>query len=200
MSEKDKRAWILACGIILVGLLAVPWLRTPRAAEEQLLRAQFQLPADVAFADSKVERPSIKKNAYNLEGIARFDAEQFGQYRKTISVGAPWTIAPLSLEGVAFPGQPGTDTIRWRSQAEHQFMSFGNLSEDEVWQATRGLTLCYKVMASPSADAPPSDRVRPCRPGGNVTERGYLVQGLLDPDTRTLHILVRRIGRWPLPY
>lgn len=192
----DRVRWALAGWLILACMFAAVLWRDDSGAEEQHLRAQFRLEPGTDFAAFDVTRPSFKENVYEIEGIVRFDEAQFDRYHQAASFGGRWDVAPLTLDGLDFPGTFANPAARWQSLGQAHHFAFGSLSYDESQRVTQGSVLCFQLVV-PHAGTPPSEGFRPCRPGGADGERGYVVQGLLDPQTRSLHMLIRRYGPWP---
>jgi hypothetical protein len=193
---RDRLTWLLAGGLVIAGALSAFWFRAPTEAEEQHLRTQFHLQPDVELTDIRVSRPSLKQNIYEIQGIVRFDPNQYARYTNNMHKSV-WTSRTLFLNGESH-GSAGVRLTPWQGLDQRQFFSFGSLSSHEVQRTTEGAALCFRMLSPVSAQAPQNDMVRPCRPSGAADERGYVVQGLLDTNSRTLHMLIRRYGPWPL--
>lgn len=194
----NRWQWIVALALIFGGLLVSPFLRAPGDAEQAMLRAQFHLPGEIAFTQTRIKRHSLKTNSYELEGVVRFSSEAFSRYQQQITAEMPWTVPALTLDGHTTAGSTGDPDARWQPFDRLQTVPFGNLNSDEFQQTTNGLAICYGIVVASAEGVPPSDGVRPCRTLGSIGEHGYVVQGVLDADTRTLFLIIRRYGEWPL--
>ena len=188
--------WIIALALIFGGLLVSPLLRTPDDAEQAILRAQFHLPSEIAFTETRIKRPSLKDNSYELEGVVRLSSEAFARYRREITAGTPWSIPALTLDGHTTIGSNGDPDARWQSFDRLRMVPFGNLNYDESQRTTDGMAICYRLALATDEGTLSSDGVRSCRAPDTAGERGYLVQGVLDANTRTLFLIIRRYGEW----
>ena len=195
---KNVWHWIFALGLVCAGLIASRFLKTPADQEQATLRAQFHLPSEFAFAETRIKRPTLKDNSYELEGVVRLSNDEYARYRRQITAKTSWAVPALTLDGQTTIGSTGDPDALWQPLDRRRTVSFGNLNYDEFQRTTDGLAICYKAALATTEGSTPGDGVLPCLSGGTRGERGYLVQGVLDDDTRTMFLIIRRYGDWPL--
>lgn len=194
----NLRQWIVALAVICAGMIALPFLRTQSDDEQALLRVQFHLPREIAFSEIRIKRPSLKENIYEVEGNVRLSDDEYTRYRRQITAQAPWTVPALTLDGLNSVGAADDPDARWQPLDRGRTVPFGSLNYDEFQRTTDGLAVCYTAALATAERSGGGNGVRPCRTDLSPGERGYLVQGVLDADTRNLFLIIRRYGDWPL--
>lgn len=182
--------WLALGGFILV----LKGIGAPGDAEVEQLRIQFNLPQTAVIDPVDVQRPSLKENIFEIEGIVRFDERQFHEYLQSIrrSDGSP--LRPVLIEGKSYGGSVAATTARWREMSGSQLRAWGSLSDDAAQMVKRGMAFCYVLVSPSKATDPDQFAARSCDDDTIVSNPAIVVQGLLDGDTRMLHMLIRRVG------
>ena len=177
-------AAILAIGGFLVALKI---LGAPSAIEKQQLRSQFRLPEDVALSQVYVRRSSSKPFPADIEGIVQFSEMQFRKYISHLSDPDIWRPIPIVHGGNSFHGPYERNALAWRDLVGVRPLAWGSLSGQQAQSARNGLYICFSVRDDGSGY-----RGVQCPGPGSTTVRAAIVQGLLDFDTFTLHMLIRQ--------
>ncbi len=159
----------------------------PSSNERQQLRTQFHLPDDVML--SRIFRNSSKYKTFPapIESYAQLSEAQFGRYVAEITSPNVWRPSPIMHGGTEFHGPYAPDALVWRDLKSARLVAWGGLSEDQAQNARNGLAICFTVR-----DDGNGYRGMRCPEAGSPTVRAAIVQGLLDFDTRTLHMLIRQ--------
>lgn len=182
--SRGEWAAILAIGALLV---ALKFLGAPSALEEQQLRTQFRLPADVALQQVYIARSSAKPFPADIEGTVQFSETQFHQYVSKLGDPDVWRPLPIVHGGTSFHGPYVPEALAWRDLRGARQLGWGSLSWKHAQDARDGRFFCLTVRDNGSGY-----RGEPCPGPGTPTVRAVIVQGLLDSDTHKLHMLIRQ--------
>lgn len=187
------RHWsMLEWGAILIVagfLFVLASIGAPSAGEKQQLRTQFHLPDDVALTEVHIDRSSAKPFPAPIEGLVRFTEAQFHQYVASLSDRNIWKPAPISFGGAEFHGPYAPDALAWRDLNGARQLGWGSLSWKQAQNARNGVLLCFAVREDENSAA---FRGEPCPPPNAPVVRAVYAQGLLDFETRELHMLIRQ--------
>lgn len=208
------RAWTVGV-LVLIGVAMIYGWQSSHAETERLFRAQFHIPDDVAFAETRYPR---RGSANGLEAIVQFDQKQFAAYMARLDDPRIWKPALPDLPGPAAEPPYSPRALRWAklpgpALAGNRRVRWGNLSRDQVYMVKNGRAFCLALRqpagkrksdwsyAAPKGyddrfplDTPAHlDRYNAlaCSELGRSERPRALVQGVLDFDTRTLHMIVR---------
>lgn len=211
-AQKDP-GLLLKVGIGMV-LFSLAWDWTGRSStSERILQDAFRIPHGVEFSQSRHPRRGA---AQDVEGIVEFSKADYQAYiarmnnpkywtPRQVSTGRksaepPFSPRALMWEKHPLPGFAGSSPVRW-----------GNLSLDRAQKVKNGFAFCLALRHPPGERV--TDRPRPIRKsfehlfpldtprhldrynalhcselGRSERPRGY-IYGLLDSDTRTLHMI-----------
>jgi hypothetical protein len=163
--------------------------------QKAILRDQFHLPATIAFSDFK---PSSKKNSTRLQGSVRFSEREYQSYVASFADPNIWRAVPLRYRGVTAIGEYSRDAFRWSdTKPPLRFGSdgmarFGIYEDPRLDQVENALHFCYAVVRSQTApaDAEPGYAAVSCGELEPRADPAAVVQGVLDPTTRTLYMRI----------
>lgn len=191
----DIRNWTLAqWGAVLAVaclLAALKMLGSPSDAEKQQLRAQFHLPANVALTKVSVNSSKTKPFPAAIEGYVHFSEPEFQAYVAKLDDLRVWQPLPIVHGGTEFNGTYSSDALTWRDIRDSQPLSWGSLSWKQAQDARNGRLLCFALTETGSGTG--VFHGERCRTG-SVGKSAY-VKGLIDYDTRTLHMLIAQTQR-----
>jgi hypothetical protein len=185
-----KKHWfgILAVAAFLLTLAAIG---APSAAEKEILRSQFHLPPDVALAEIAVDRKKRAPFPADIEGVAQFSSAQFRDYLARLDDPDLWRPQPFRYDGVTFGGAYSPNALLWKDLQGARQLAWGHLSERRARMARSGRLLCFAVQHFDVQEAAPSLRGGACSEIDGKAPKTVYVQGLIDYEARTLHMLVR---------
>ena len=185
-----RKQWfgILAVAALLLTLAAIG---APSAAEKELLRSQFHLPPDVALAEIAVDRKKHAPFPADIEGVAQFSSAQFRDYLARLDDPDVWRPQPFRYDGVTFGGPYSPNALLWKDLQGARQLAWGRLSERRARMARSGKLVCFAVQHLDEQEAAPSQRGGACSEIDGKAPKTVYVQGLIDYEARTLHMLVR---------
>lgn len=166
-------------------------LGAPTAHEIETLRRQFRLPPDVPLAAVRVNRESRLVSSSRIEGVAKLSEPQFRSYVAGLGKAFVWKPLPIDLDGRVFFGAYDSSAFDWELLDRRSWKGWGGLSSQAVESIRSGYQLCFEVSANGERGAMGGRR---CSPPPGPTAPAVFVQGLLDDQTRTLHMQVW--GNW----
>lgn len=191
------RQWMMTIAIGVGFLLVVAWSHErDKAARLDFLRQQFRLPDGVAFSDYR----NISKSSVALprvEAIVRFSPEQFRAYVSELDDPRVWRPGHLSPGGgTEIP--VSSEALRWSDMQGSNVANdlpggWGDLSREQVSQIRNGKVLCFTLtMTRPDSGAESESHygTKACSNIGPTDQLGAYILGVLDLDTRTLHMIV----------
>lgn len=184
-SMREWGAILIVAGFLFV--LAI--IGAPSTGEKQMLRTQFHLPGDVALTEVHIDRSSAKPFPAPVEGLVRFTDAQFHQYVARLGDKSIWKPVPMSFGGAEFHGPYAADALVWRDLNGARQLGWGSLSWKQAQNARHGVLLCFAVREDGNSAA---FRGEPCPPPNSPIVKGVYAQGLLDFETKELHMLIRR--------
>lgn len=167
----------------------------PSGIEKQQLRAQFHIPDNVALTKVEVNRSKTKLFPADIEGVVHFAEPQFRTYLARLDDPKVWQPVPLLHGGTKFDGSYAPDALVWRDiqgTRGGRHVSFGNLSAQQAQNARDGRELCFVLREDRSGVGSSAFRGEACGTHGAGSSKAAYVKGLLDFDTRTLHMLIRQ--------
>ncbi len=173
-------------------LLVLAKIGAPSAGERQQLRTQFRLPDGVALTEVHINRSNTKPFPAPIEGFVRFTDAQFRDYVTGLSDRKLWRPVPLSFGGTEYFGPYAADTLIWKSLAGARQLGWGSLSWKQAQQARNGMLLCFAVRDDGTRAGETTFRGEPCPLPNTTSAKGVYAQGLLDFDTKELHMLIRQ--------
>lgn len=179
---------MMLAAVLVVGFLYVfQQIGAPTAHEIEVLRSQFRLPDDVALDDVRVNRKTRPANPPRIEGIATFTEPQLRAYLASFGDAVTWRPRPIDYDGQVFSGPYATDALDWQPLDRQAWKGWGSLSARATEDVRKGHQLCYEVRPA-AADG--TIRGTRCSPPPGPEAPVVFVQGLLDEETRTLHMMV----------
>lgn len=199
MTQRQRRTSIA----VIVGfvVLATGVMFASRSAQLDVLRQQFHLPDDVAIADVSVQRRSTSGRP-SAEAIAQFSAEQLDRYVSRLDDATLWRPTLESYGGVPIASySPGA--LRWHLPPKPMFVGARRL---RVGHASRkavavrdGRILCFGLKGFPDQrweggkfpEQPTRYAARGCTEFDREEAVGAYVLGILDFETRQLHMIIR---------
>ena len=194
-SLADIRSWTLGeWGAILAiaGFFAfLKMLGSPTGVERQQLRAQFHLPGDVLLTKVYVNRSKAKPFPAAVEGYVQFGEAEFQKYIATLDDPRVWQPVPIIHGGTEFYGKYSADALIWTPIENVPPMSWGSLSWKQAQESRNGRVLCFALKETGAGTG--VFHGERCR-AGSAGKSAY-VKGLIDYDTRTLHMLIDQSQR-----
>jgi hypothetical protein len=178
--------------VVSAFLLVLAVIGAPSSTEKQQLRAQFHLPDGVALAEVSVDRSSTKPFPAPIEGVVKFTDAEFSAYAARLDDANDWKPIPITYAGTEYDGPFADDTLVWRNLDGARQIAWGELSWAAAQKARNGRLLCFAVRESGSNAGKPVFRGEPCPPPNTPSVNAVFVQGLLDFDTKELHMLIRQ--------
>lgn len=178
--------------VFLIGL----WImgRTPNQAEINILRQQFHLSEDVNFKWGRLKRNALTEQTPKLEAYVKFSEEEFRAYQQNLNNPDLWQPQPIVYDGLVVNGSYAPDALSWDKEQAGRMMPWGSLSWKQARDASHAKTLCFAMRypGTNGAAIAPYDAA-PCSEHTRKLGPQIIVQGLLDEDNRTLHMLVRGV-------
>jgi hypothetical protein len=178
--------------VLVVGFHA--WLArigAPQDAEKEALRRQFRLPPEVALTKVRVDRKPRGSFAPDVEGIVVFSEAQFREYVGTLDDPAVWKPVPLVHGGRVFAGPYSADALRWEPLPGRHRIAWVSLSWKQAQEAKHGRHLCFAVQHVEGGEGEGTYRGLAGWEVGETRMTAVYVQGLIDYDRKTLHMLIR---------
>lgn len=185
------RKWWFGVLAVAAFLLTLAATGAPSTAEKELLRSQFHLPPDVALAEIVVDRKKHAPFPADIEGVAHFSSAQFRDYLALLDDPDVWRPQPFHYGGVTFAGPASPNAFLWKDLKGARQLAWGRLSERRAGIARSGKLLCFAVEHVDEREAAPSLRGGACSEIDGKAPKTVYVQGLIDHEARTLHMLVR---------
>lgn len=180
--------WVAILGVC-VFLAALKIMSAPSDTQKQQLRTQFHLPDDVALSRVYVANAKNHPPPAPIEGYAQLSEAQLRKYVADIASPNVWRPSPIMHGGTEFHGPYAADALVWRDLNSNspRNVPWGSVSYDQAQNARNGLFICFTVR-----DDGAGYRGMRCPEAGSPIVRAAIVQGFLDFDTRTLHMLIRQ--------
>ena len=191
MYDWSSGEWLSVLVVIVPFLIFSNWVAVPTPHEKETLRSQFRLPPDVAIPKVRISRKERLAEPSPIEGIAQFSDAQLDAYMTTLSNPDVWRPRPIHYGGAAFEGVYSPDALRWTDLPGERQLGWGALSWKEAQPVRKGSLLCFVVHEVAGTDRRPSLRADACAAAERTTGRAVFVQGLIDFERRTLHMIVR---------
>lgn len=184
---------IVVIAAFFIILFALGWM--DREQQKATLRDQFHLPATLNFA---VFKPKNKNNSEPLQGAVRFSESEYHSYIASFANTNIWKNTPLRDRRVTMIGLYSPEALQWsETKPPLRFGSdgladFGIYEDPKLNQLDNALHFCYAVIrskTSPAASAPTYAAVS-CWELDAREDPSVVVQGVLDPETRTLYMRI----------
>lgn len=185
--------WSPAILLVIAFYAALALIGAPSTDEKETLRNQFHLPPEVSFSELRVDRKSRLASPMAIEGVVRFSEAQFRDYARRLNDPGLWRPLPIKYDGVAFQGPYSPDALKWEDLPGKRRIGWGSLSWKQAQEARNGKLLCFAVRQVGGDEATASFRGETCSDVSMTKARMVLVQGLIDADNKTLHMIVRGI-------
>lgn len=166
-------------------------LGSPTDVEQQQLRAQFRLPGDIPLTKVYVNRSKTKPFPAAVESYLQFSEAEFQKYVATLDDPRVWQPVPITHGGTQFHGEYSSDALIWTPIRSSPPMSWGSLSWKQAQEARNGRVLCFALTETGAGTG--VFHGERCRTGS--AGKSAYVKGLIDYDTRTLHMLVAQSQR-----
>ncbi len=173
-------------------LLILKVVGAPSVLEEQQLRGQFRLPDSVALTKIYIGRSKAKALPGDIEGFVQFTDTQFRRYVATLDDANIWRPLPIVHGGTEFYGPYSPEALLWRDMRGAIQLAWGSLSWKQAQEVRSGRLLCFAMRGDDGGGRKMPVHGEPCPPPNTPTVKAVYVQGLLDFDTRTLHMLIRQ--------
>ena len=180
--------------VVLLGagfFLLLARMGAPQDAEKETLRSQFRLPPEVALTKVRVDRKKRAPFPPDLEGCVVFSEAEFRDYVRTLDDPGVWKPVPLPHGGRVFAGPYSADALRWGPLSGARQLAWGSLSWRQAQEVRRGRLLCFAVEFLGDEGGKAAYRGVAARELAGRQVTAVFVQGLLDEDRRTLHMLIR---------
>jgi len=194
-SLADLRNWTLGrwSAVLAVAcfLAVLKMVGSPSDTEKQQLRAQFHLPAHVTLTKVYVNRSKTKPFPAAIEGYVHFSESEFQKYVAELDDPRVWQPVPIVHGGTEFHGTYASDALTWREIRDSQPLSWGTLSSKQTQEARNGRQFCFALTETGSGTGVFHGEL--CRTGS--AGKSAYVKGLIDYDTRTLHMLIAQTQR-----
>lgn len=191
--QKEHFAGILLGASVVLAVVA----SSDTSSERALVREQFHLGSDVRFEAFRRSKANWLVQPRQIEAIARFNEHQFEDYAHRLPDPALWHPVPLRYEGRTFQGASVDDAFRWRpADASHTY-AWSSLSARRV-QDVRGRAeeFCVEWRQNSEGGNEAASQAYPCRdPNLPAQHSGdvAIIQGFLDHETRSLHMVIRGV-------
>lgn len=184
------------CAVLFFPLLfiALKIMDGPTQAEANILIQQFHLPKDIEFGRVLINRKNPFARPPEIEAYVRLSETEFRAYQADLNNPDLWQSQPIHYDKQVFTGSYAPDALSWRDNLVGRTMEWGTVSRKQAQDAKRARILCFAMRypGTNSAAIAPYD-AEPCSERTRELEAVIIVQGLLDEDNRTLHMLVRGV-------
>jgi hypothetical protein len=192
LADRLDMRWLIALGVASF-YVVLAMSGAPSAGERAALREQFHLPPDVSLSEVRVIRKNRLASPPAIEGVVRFSETQFRDYVRCLDDPKIWKPAPLPYDGLAFDGPYSPEAIVWRDLPGKWRIAWGSLSWKQAQEARNGKLLCFAVRQEGGEGASASFHGYPCSEAVGTAMTAVFVQGLIDFDSKTLHMIVRGV-------
>jgi|GEM_PF-4656635 hypothetical protein len=184
------------CAVLfcLLFFIMLKIMGAPKQAETDILLQQFHLPKEIKFEGLRVNRKDRLVNPPTIEAYVEFSEAEFRLYQAGLNNPDLWQSQPINYDGQLFTGSYAPDALSWDEKHTGQMMSWGAVSWKQAQDAKNAKIFCF-AMRYPEANGAaiaPFDAAR-CSEQIQKLDALIIVQGLLDEDNRTLHMLVRGV-------
>ena len=168
-------------------------------ARAELAGRFLGLPAGTKFAS--FQSSNSPATAPRIAAIVRFTKPQFESFIAQLDNAPLWPQGPPHYDGAPVE-VVSPETIKWRdgplpAQAGNRFVSWNNLSAAEMRRLQRGRALCIALQRKPGINRStksgdmPRYAANDCSEPAKTDRVAVIVQGALDFDTRTLHMIIK---------
>jgi hypothetical protein len=166
--------------------------------ETNILMQQFHLSEGKKIETGRYKRRDLawRANPLTIDGYVDFSEEEFRAYQASLNNTDFWKSQPIEYDGHVFTGSYAPNALNWVEKQSGFTFDWGRVSYNQVQYVKNAKVFCF-VMPYPGTDGAaiaPYDAA-PCSERTHELDANIIVQGLLDEDNRTLHMLVR--GRRP---
>jgi hypothetical protein len=194
MSRADRNKIIVAAAAFIVFLFALRWETIE--GQKAILRDQFHLTSSMSFVS--FESGSRKLRYPGLQGTVRFSESEYRGYIAAFANANTWKAKPLRYRGVTTIGHYSPDALQWRDTkpplrfGSDGLADWGIYADSRLNELADALHFCYAVKLSPTsatASAPTYAAVS-CWELDSREDPIAVVQGMLDPETRTLYMRI----------
>lgn len=185
---------VCAAVVLLLFFFVLKIMGAPKQAEINILIQQFHLPKDIKLERVLISRREVSVNPPQIEAYVMLSETEFRTYQEGLNNLDLWRSQPIDYDGQVFIGSYAPDALSWNEKRVGRMMEWGQVSWKQAQDAKRARILCFAMRypGANSAAIAPYDAA-PCSERTRELEAVIIVQGLLDEDNRTLHMLVRGV-------
>lgn len=200
LSFASPAQWLGLAMLVIAYFLGTYWYGQRDLNGRAELAGRFLgLPPGTRFAS--FQSSNSPATAPNISAIVRFSQPQFDSFVAQLDQAPPWQHGSPHYDGAPVE-LVSPETIRWRDgllpeRAGSKFVSWNNLSAEEIGRFKRGRALCIALQRKPgsfrstySSDAP-RYVAKDCSEPAKTDRVSRIVLGALDFDTRTLHMIIK---------
>lgn len=180
--------------LIVAVALILGW--ESRSEQRKILRQQFHLPSNMAFAtfdggSSKVRWPA-------LQGSVQFSESAHAAYLETLNDPAIWTPDFPRYRGVTTVAETTPEALQWRDDrpplrfGSDGMADWGIFGDESIRAIRRARFFCYAILEldTPAGEDDRKTRAVSCWQLAAEDDPVLVVEGVLDLDRRTLHMRI----------
>lgn len=200
LSLLSPAQWSAIVLLVTGGFLGTHWYEQRDLNARAGLAGRFLgLPSGTRFAS--FQSSNSPATAPSIAAIVRFTKPQFDSFVAQLDQAPPWRQGPPHYDGAPIE-VVSPETIEWRDgplleRAGNKFVSWNNLSAEEMRRFKRGRALCIALQRKPGSYRSTHSRDAPryvakdCSEPAKTERVSRIVLGALDFDTRTLHMIIK---------
>lgn len=193
-----KKGMAGACALAILvwaAFYAFLWFEADarRTSAAGMIRQHFHLPSSATAARVLVTNKNPWVNPPTIEAIFAFPEAAYRDWTSQLENPAIWSPQSLAYDGAVFDGVWAPDALRWTGRDQNRELSWGSLSARHAQTVRNGRLLCFAIHRPSERGQQHTPAALPCSAIANAS--AVYVQGLLDPEARKLHMLIRAIRR-----
>lgn len=213
LGQTKPQHWIVVAVLIWAVTSGMSGYKEKPAKD--MLVSQFHLPNSIEFTEIRAPR---RGTANHIEGIVQFTEAQMATYRAQFADRNVWKPVEFELNRREFTSPYSSRALKWHALPKPIFagtkrVRWGNLARDKVRSVKRGRALCIALRVKQGSRQAKRWREAPkgyedrfplktpsnldkfnavhCAELGRSENPAAFILGLLDFETRNLHMIIR---------
>lgn len=167
--------------------------------ERELIRQQFHLYQETTFERLHFFGKNKLVAPPSIEAIIRFSDDQFAAYVENLDNPEIWKAIPISYYKTdwlgnyttTFFGDASKNAYQWRDFSRIDAGAWGSVSANAIQEIRNGKMFCLSWQQPKNSN---TYKAAHCHEAASVFEKQIYVKGVLDYDSRLLHVYIHGTG------